>query len=53
MGVKKCLFLVEVHDKFKPLSIDYEWVEYDEDRIKFILEHVDAFIKRLNEGRKN
>lgn len=48
MQMEKCLFIVEQHDNFKPIGIDYAWVERDESRINFLVEHVDIFIEKLN-----
>ena len=48
MQQDKCLFLVEQHEKFKPLSIDYMWVYRDENRIQLLTRHVNAFIEILN-----
>jgi predicted phage-related endonuclease len=50
MGVDRCLFIVELHENFKPINIDYEWVELDEKRIEFMVENVNKFIERLNKG---
>lgn len=51
MGVDRCLFLVETHEKFQVKGIDYEWVEKDEARLKIINQHVEVFLERLNSSR--
>ena len=48
MQMEKCLFIVEQHESFKPLDIDYMWVYRDEERINFLIKHVDEFIYKLN-----
>lgn len=48
LQVDKCLFLVEQHNNFKPLSIEYEWIYRDEQRIKLIEKHVNMFLNELN-----
>lgn len=48
MGVQKSLFIVEQHENFNPISIDYEWVEIDLERIQIIKKHVDSFLLELN-----
>lgn len=47
IGVPKVLFIVEQHKDYSNHSIDYRWIEKDEDRIKLIVENVDIFIKEL------
>lgn len=53
MSVDKCLFIVEQHDSFVPINLDYVWVERDEKRIKIITEHVNLFLEQLESKRKN
>jgi hypothetical protein len=52
MNAEKCLFLVEMHKDFNPLQIEVEWIERDEERIKFLQTNVDVFLERLNDSKK-
>lgn len=51
MHYERCLFIVEQHKDFRPVNIDYLWVERDDDRIDLLVKHVNFFIEKMEEER--